>query len=81
MQIGKRSGISIILLFVILLIPGLTIAQDDGDVDEVVITTIDTAEFPVVSFGARFLNVDGRPVPDLSKSDLQVFENDKMRLS
>jgi pSer/pThr/pTyr-binding forkhead associated (FHA) protein len=53
----------------------IVIAQDSR-VDEIIITAIDTSEFPEITVYARVLNADGQFVPDLGQPAFQVAENE-----
>lgn len=50
-------------------------AQGSGPVTEVIVTTVDASQFPVVTVYARTLNAAGEPVSGLTTANLQLQEN------
>lgn len=63
-----------VLLFLFALVTTVG-AQGSGPVTEVIVTTIDASQFPVVTVYARTLNAAGEPVSGLTTANLQLQEN------
>lgn len=71
----SRGFIALLVLSIWLLLTGVVVAQSNGPVTEITITTVDASEFPEVTVYARALNADGDPVSGLTTAELQLSEN------
>lgn len=71
----SRGFIALLVLFFFFTFAGLTSAQGNGPVTEIIVTAVDAAEFPEVTVYARALNAEGAPVSGLTTSNLQLLEN------
>ncbi|MCP4361112.1 MAG: FHA domain-containing protein [Chloroflexi bacterium] len=77
---SRKSLIGVLILLIAILTSGGVLAQSQtgvGAVTEIVVTTVEGADFPVVTLFVRSLNAEGLPVSGLSGADLQVTEDDK----
>ncbi|MCL4264236.1 MAG: FHA domain-containing protein [Anaerolineae bacterium] len=71
----SRGFIALLVLVFFFTFAGLTSAQGNGPVTEIIVTAVDAAEFPEVTVYARALNAEGAPVSGLTTSNLQLLEN------